>query len=163
MSPPSPGAIAAMRQLTDGHGLLHLQPGDVIFRAGDPGDTLFGIVEGAVKLFWGEGERYEMLGPGSTFGVGALVDPRHRRHGTAIAVKETMLLAMNRMQFLFAMQELPMFALEMLHDLEERLWRLKTRGVGRDEHLPVGNAEALRRTGQPQPPAESPKRADPSP
>jgi CRP-like cAMP-binding protein len=32
---------------------------------------------------------------------------------------------MNREEFLFAMQELPMFSLEMMHDLEQRLQRLK--------------------------------------
>jgi hypothetical protein len=36
---------------------------------------------------------------------------------------------MNREQFLFAMQELPMFGLEMLHDLELRLQRLKEHGA----------------------------------
>ena len=35
---------------------------------------------------------------------------------------------MNREEFLFAMQELPMFGLEMLHDLELRLQRLKQGG-----------------------------------
>jgi CRP/FNR family transcriptional regulator, cyclic AMP receptor protein len=32
---------------------------------------------------------------------------------------------MNRDELLFAMQELPMFGLEMLHDLEQRLQALK--------------------------------------
>ena len=36
---------------------------------------------------------------------------------------------MNREEFLFAMQELPMFGLEMLHDLEQHLQRLKEEGA----------------------------------
>jgi hypothetical protein len=36
------------------------------------------------------------------------------------------ILEMNREEFLFAMQELPMFGVEMLHDLETRLQKVKT-------------------------------------
>ena len=71
----------------------------------------------------------ESLGPGSCFGVGALVDPDHRRFGTATALGDAELLEMNREEFLFAMQELPMFGLEMLHDLEQRLEQLKQKIV----------------------------------
>ena len=105
-----------------------IKTGDVIFRAGEPGDCLFGIVSGTIQLSWG-GDRVETLGPGSCFGVGALVDPEHRRFGTATAVTDGELLDMNREEFLFAMQELPMFGLEMLHDLEQRLQRLKEEGA----------------------------------
>ncbi len=98
--------------------------GDVIFRAGDIGDKLYGVVSGQVQLSWG-GDRVETIGPGSCFGVGALVDPEHRRFGTAVALCDSELLEMNRDEFLFAMQELPMFGLEMLHDLEQRLQTLK--------------------------------------
>jgi hypothetical protein len=36
---------------------------------------------------------------------------------------------MNRQEFMFAMQELPMFGLEMLHDLEQRLQSLKEQTI----------------------------------
>lgn len=98
--------------------------GDVIFHEGDIGDKLFGVVSGQVQLAWGV-DRVETIGPGSCFGVGALVDPEHRRFGTATAITNSELLEMNREEFLFAMQELPMFGLEMLHDLEQRLQKLK--------------------------------------
>ena len=99
--------------------------GELIFREGDLGDKLYGVVSGQVQLRWGD-DRVEMIGPGSCFGVGALVDPEHRRFGTAEAFSDCELLMMNRKEFLFAMQELPMFGLEMLHDLEQRLQRIKT-------------------------------------
>ncbi len=98
--------------------------GDVIFQKGDVGDKLYGVVSGQVQLSWG-GDRVETIGPGSCFGVGALVDPEHRRFGTAVALCDSELLEMNRDEFLFAMQEMPMFGLEMLHDLEQRLQTLK--------------------------------------
>jgi CRP-like cAMP-binding protein len=42
-----------------------------------------------------------------------------------VALCNSELLEMNREEFLFAMQELPMFSLEMMDDLEQRLQRLK--------------------------------------
>ncbi len=105
-----------------------LVAGEVLFRDGEPGDRMFGIVSGSIQLSWA-GKDVETLGPGSCFGVGALVDPDHRRFGTATALGEAKLLEMNREEFLFAMQELPMFALEMLHDLEQRLEQLKQKIV----------------------------------
>jgi CRP-like cAMP-binding protein len=101
-----------------------IQAGEVIFRDGETGNELFGILSGSVQLSWG-GERVETLGPGSCFGAGALVDPAHRRFGIATALSDGELLVMDREEFLFAMQELPMFGLEMLHDLELRLQQLK--------------------------------------
>jgi len=98
--------------------------GEVIFSAGDYGDELFGMVSGTVELSWGSALR-ETIGPGSCFGVGALVDRDHRRYGTATAITNCELLEMDRPEFLFALQELPLFGLEMLHDLEERLQHLK--------------------------------------
>jgi len=103
---------------------LCLKKGDVLFQSGEPGDNLYAVVSGEVQLNWGD-HGVEIIGPGSSFGVGALVDPEHRRFGTAVARCDSELLEMNREEFLFAMQELPMFSLEMMHDLEQRLQRLK--------------------------------------
>ncbi len=114
-----------MAILANGRELRTVEEGEVIFQAGDPGDSVCGIVDGRVQITWGEGEQVEILGPGSTFGISALVEPTHRRYGTATALQKTQLLEMNREEFLFALQELPMFGLEMLHALEQRLAHLK--------------------------------------
>ncbi|GDX75959.1 hypothetical protein LBMAG41_10350 [Cyanobium sp.] len=103
---------------------LCVNQGDVIFQHGELGDKLYAIVSGEVQLNWGD-HGVEIIGAGSSFGVGALVDPEHRRFGTAVALCNSELLEMNREEFLFAMQELPMFSLEMMDDLEQRLQRLK--------------------------------------
>lgn len=103
---------------------LMVKLGDVIFKSGEIGDKLYAVLKGAVQLNWGD-NGVEVIGPGSSFGVGALVDHEHRRFGTAVALSDSELLQMNREEFLFAMQELPMFSLEMMHDLEQRLQRLK--------------------------------------
>jgi CRP/FNR family cyclic AMP-dependent transcriptional regulator len=103
---------------------LCVNQGDVIFQHGELGDKLYAIVSGEVQLNWGD-HGVEIIGAGSSFGVGALVDPEHRRFGTAVALCNSELLEMNREEFLFAMQELPMFSLEMMDDLEQRIQRLK--------------------------------------
>lgn len=105
-----------------------VKAGEIIFRSGDHGDVLYGVVAGTIELTWGSALK-ETVGPGGCFGVGALVDPDHRRFGTATALTDAELLEMDRPEFLFAVQELPMFGLEMLHDLEARLQQLK-RSVG---------------------------------
>jgi len=97
---------------------------DIIYQQGELGDKVYGVVSGEVRLQRGD-DGMETIGPGSSFGVGALVDASHRRFSTAVALRDSELLEMNREQFLFAMQELPMFSLELLHDLELRLQKLK--------------------------------------
>jgi CRP-like cAMP-binding protein len=113
--------IAALSSNRD---LSRVKQGDIIFREGEIGGKLYSVVSGEVQLSWGN-DGVEIIEPGSSFGVGALVDPEHRRFGTAVALCDSELLEMNREEFLFALQELPMFGLEMLHDLEQRLRRLK--------------------------------------
>ena len=103
---------------------ISVKQGDIIFKQGELGDKVYGVVSGEVQLSWGD-HGVEMIGAGSSFGVGALVGPEHRRFGTAVAICDSELLEMNREEFLFAMQELPMFSLEMLHDLEKRLQRVQ--------------------------------------
>jgi CRP-like cAMP-binding protein len=107
--------------------LLTIEPGQVIFRSGDRGDCLYGVLEGTVELEWNAGAMTERIGPGETFGIGAFLDPEHRRFGTARALTEGKLVVMNQQQFLFAVQETPMFALEMLQSLGARLRDLKRR------------------------------------
>lgn len=69
-------------ELAGKRALISVKQGDVIFNNGEPGDKLYGVVSGEVQLNWGD-NGVEMIGPGSSFGAGALVDPEHRRFGTA--------------------------------------------------------------------------------
>lgn len=119
------GALSTIRALSHDGNTRHFHDGDVIFRSGESGDCLYGIVSGSVTVDWDEGRMQETLGPGDCIGVGALVEPEHRRYGNAIARGDAELLVMNREQFLFAVQELPVFGLEMLQKLDERLRNLK--------------------------------------
>jgi CRP/FNR family cyclic AMP-dependent transcriptional regulator len=119
--------ISTIEALAGKRAPRHLSAGEILFHRGDSGDTLYGVVSGQVELSWGI-DQVEIIEAGSCFGAGALADPNHRRINTATALTETQLLEMNREQFLFAMQELPMFGLEMLHDLELRLQKRGQQG-----------------------------------
>ena len=123
MSPSTP-ELSTIAALSGSRPTRQVKAGDIIFQPGDLGDVLYGVVSGTIALTWGS-ELSETVGPGGCFGVGALVDREHRRFGTATALTDAELLEMDRPEFLFAVQELPMFGLEMLHDLESRLQQLK--------------------------------------
>jgi CRP-like cAMP-binding protein len=123
--PPQPNiALETIRSLANNRTLETHAPGDVIFHAGDPGDHLYAIIDGSVRIEWGE-RIYELLGPGNCFGFDVMVDPRRLRYCSAVAVTSIQLLPMNRERFLLAIQEFPMFALESLQALDDRLRRVK--------------------------------------
>ena len=106
--------------------------GDIIFKADDPGASMFGVLEGSVRLSWQNDhghQGYELIEAGNVFGAGALVMDGHRRLGTAQAESTCRLIEMNREKFLFAVQEAPMFAIELLASVDSRLRDLKITSV----------------------------------
>jgi CRP-like cAMP-binding protein len=121
--------LHSMQMLSHNGSTLELEPGAVIFSAGERGDCLYGVLEGQVRLTWGDGSEAERLGPGSCFGQGALVQPDHRRYGTATATEPTKLVVMQRQGMLFALEQLPMFGLQLLESTERRLQALKALGA----------------------------------
>lgn len=116
--------LSTIAALSGSRATRTVKAGEILFQPNNYGDVLYGVVAGSIQLTWGS-DCSETIGPGGCFGIGALVDPEHRRFGTATALSDAELLEMDRPEFLFAIQELPMFGLEMLHDLESRLQRLK--------------------------------------
>jgi CRP-like cAMP-binding protein len=120
-------ALDTMRTLASEGDIVRFEPGEAIFRAGEMGATMFGILEGSVRLSWNGNSAYEEIGEGSVFGAGALVMEEHTRFGTAVATTKCRLLEMDREKFLFAVQETPMFAIQLIASLDERLRSLKRR------------------------------------
>jgi len=126
-SPSADEQILRSMQVLEPHAdVLVLAAGEVIFRAGEPGSCCYGILDGQVRIRWADQGPSELLGPGRCFGEGALVQADgHTRHGTATAEQPTRLLVMNREVFLFAVEALPMFGLELMASLERRLQDLR--------------------------------------
>jgi CRP-like cAMP-binding protein len=100
--------------------------GTVIFEHGQPGDYMYGIIEGEVTQSL-DGKVVETLKAGNVFGESALVHPESIRFTTAVAKTDCKLACLDRSHFLFAVQETPMFALEVMRSYSDRLQLLKQR------------------------------------
>lgn len=118
------GVLHTIQALASSLPVRCLDTDQVLFAAGEPGGSIFAVVSGALELRWGAGGS-ECFGPGDVIGLDALLSEAHRRHGTARALEASELLEMNREQFLFVVQETPMFAIELMAGLERRLRRLE--------------------------------------
>lgn len=99
-------------------------PGEVIFREGEEGHIMYGVIEGEVEMCI-DGKVIETVHEGDIFGQGALVHLDHLRTSTAIAKTECTLACLDRKSFLFAIQETPMFAIEVMRSYSDRYRRLK--------------------------------------
>jgi CRP/FNR family cyclic AMP-dependent transcriptional regulator len=93
--------------------------GAVIFEEGSEGEEMFGILEGDVE-FRVHGTVVRKLGPEETFGELAIIDST-TRSATAIAVSDVKLAVIDRKTFLFLVHETPMFALQVMSSIAERL------------------------------------------
>ncbi|MEB3882728.1 cyclic nucleotide-binding domain-containing protein [Lyngbya sp. CCY1209] len=98
--------------------------GETIFEEGKPGDLMYGIIEGEVE-FWVNGKSIETLKQGDVFGEGALVHRDGTRASTAVAKTDCVLATMDERRFLFAIEQTPLFALEVMRSFSDRLRRLK--------------------------------------
>ena len=71
------------------------------------------------------GKVVETLEVGDVFGIGALIHPDQTRTSTAIAKTECQIVSLDREHFLFAVQETPLFALEVMKSFSDRLRNLR--------------------------------------
>ena len=121
-------ALETMRALANKAEVIHLRSGDMLFRTGETGTCMYGLLEGSVRLTWIDSsghQGHEDILEGNVFGSGALVMEDHQRLSTATATSDCRLIAMNRDKFLFAVQETPMFAVQLLASIDARLRDIK--------------------------------------
>jgi len=116
--------------------------GTLIFEEGSSGTEMFGIVEGEVEVRLPNGEA-RRLGPDETFGEMAVVDSSPRS-ATVIAVTDTRLAVIDRRMFLFLVHETPMFALQVMSSMAERLRRAQRRLVRAERQMSRARVEARR-------------------
>lgn len=90
-------SAAALESMIERLALVDLVEGDVLFRQGDPGDTLYVVVDGEVAVISEGPPRIEVsrLGAGAFFGEVALVTEQPRS-ATIEATTTTQLLAIDR-------------------------------------------------------------------
>ena len=103
-----------------------LSRSEVLFHEGDPGDRLYVIVEGKVKLGRTSGDGREnllaILGPGEMFGELSLFDPGPR-NATATAVSDAVLIGLGSEDLVSWLTGRPDVSRQLLRSLARRLRR----------------------------------------
>ncbi|KLK91165.1 transcriptional regulator [Microvirga vignae] len=102
----------------------HLDPGETLFLKGDPGDALYAVRRGQIRIATGSssGRRLtlNLLGPGDVFGEVALLDGRPRT-ADAVAVEPTELYTVLRRDFFDLLERRPSVAIRIIELLCERI------------------------------------------
>jgi CRP/FNR family cyclic AMP-dependent transcriptional regulator len=105
---------------------VRMERGDILFREGQSGDSLYVIGEGKIKLGRSSSDGREnlvaILGPGEMFGELSLFDPGPRTM-TATAVAETQLMALGNDSLTGLLTGRPEVAKALLAALAQRLRR----------------------------------------
>jgi CRP-like cAMP-binding protein len=105
---------------------LPVNRGQALFEEGDPGDRLYVVSEGKIKLGQRSSDGREtllaILGPGEMFGELSLFDPGPRT-ATATAVTDVMLLALSHADLRPWLTGRPEVALSLLRQVAQRLRR----------------------------------------
>ena len=99
--------------------------GATIFAEGDPGNLMYVVFDGQVRLSV-KGKEVELLGPGNVMGELSLIDAAPRS-ATATAVTECKLVPITEHRFMFMVQQTPKFALQIMRVIADRLRAMDTR------------------------------------
>jgi CRP-like cAMP-binding protein len=110
---------------SDAHPLV-VPVGGPIFRDGEPGEEMYGVISGEVAIVK-HGVLIERIGPGGIIGEMAIID-QSPRSADAVAQVETSLAVIDRRRFEHLVTSHPTFALQVMSVMAERLRRL-------NEHL----------------------------
>ncbi|MDS4026052.1 MAG: cyclic nucleotide-binding domain-containing protein [Candidatus Contendobacter sp.] len=99
--------------------------GEIIFREGEPGDHLYVVAEGQVNIMVDD-QVLETVETGGILGELALIDDKPRS-ARAVASTDCVLAPVTRQHFLTLVQHTPLFALQVMRVMAERLRRANTR------------------------------------
>lgn len=102
--------------------LRRIKEGEVLFRAGEAGDTMLLVLEGKIDIRLGE-RTVETLGLHGLAGEMALID-NTPRSATAVAVTGGEIALIDRQTFLDLVQEVPTFSLYVMRILADRIRRM---------------------------------------
>jgi CRP-like cAMP-binding protein len=125
----------------------HLAVGETLFRKGDPGDALFGVRRGQIRIETGasDGGRLTLnfMAPGDLFGeVAVLAGQSRTAHATAGEVTE--LFVLRRADFLEHLEREPRAAIKIIQLLCQRIrWQSERMEESVPQPLPVRLARRL--------------------
>jgi len=98
---------------------LNVPAGGVVFRQGEPGQEMFGVIDGQIQLQTTD-RVIALVGADDVFGEMALVDSTPRM-ATAVATVDSVLAVIDKHRFLFLVHETPTFALSVMSAMADRL------------------------------------------
>lgn len=105
-----------------------LDDGEYLFRVGDSGRHMFGVVEGAIDLMVGD-VAVEQVGPGGILGEMAVLEDEPRT-ANARACAATIVAEIDQQRFLSLIKVNPFFAIEVMRVLSDRLRKQNVRANG---------------------------------
>jgi CRP/FNR family cyclic AMP-dependent transcriptional regulator len=105
-----------LRNITDFESVAE---GDKIFKEGDPGEYMYFVVAGEVRVFVG-GKEVDTIGMGGIFGEMALIDDKPRS-ATMVAKTACKLIPINQRRFTLLVKETPHFAIQVMRIMADRL------------------------------------------
>jgi CRP/FNR family transcriptional regulator, cyclic AMP receptor protein len=125
----------------------HLGAGEALFRKGDPGDGLFAVRRGQIRIETGasDGSRLTLnfMGPGELFGEVAVLDGQNRT-ANATAGEPTELFVLRRADFLEHLEREPRVAIKIIQLLCHRIrWQSERMEESVLQPLPVRLARRL--------------------
>ncbi len=133
-------APAELDELLDRARRRHFSAGEVVFHAGDPGDTVHLVRSGrfAVRIAteFGDVATLNVVGPGEAFGELALVTPGQPRSATVAALEEAETLSVHQLDFDRLRRERPQTDALLVELLAARVRRLSGQLV-EALHLPA--------------------------
>jgi CRP/FNR family transcriptional regulator, cyclic AMP receptor protein len=125
----------------------HLDGGEMLFQKGDPGDALYGVRRGQIRIETGasDGNRLTLnfLGPGDLFGEVAVLDGQSRT-ADAAAGEPTELFVLRREDFLGFLEREPPVAVKLIMLLCQRIrWMSERMEESVLQPLPIRLARRL--------------------
>jgi CRP/FNR family transcriptional regulator, cyclic AMP receptor protein len=96
--------------------------GTAIFEKGDKGEEMYVVKEGEVDIVIDD-FHFETVRPNGIFGELSLID-QEKRIASAIARTDCTLQAIDKRRFLFLVQETPLFAIQVMKTMADRLRRV---------------------------------------
>jgi len=95
--------------------------GDVIFKQGDVGDVMYGVIEGEIEITVKD-RVVENVGPGGVVGEVALVDTLPRS-ATATARTDARVAVIDNHRFMLMVAQNPWFSIQVMRVMADRLRR----------------------------------------
>jgi len=105
---------------------LVLQPGEVLFKEGDPGACMYVVRTGTLRIRSGS-VVFEDVSPGGIVGEMALVDQHMPRSATVYSLTPTELITIDEPRFFTLVARNPSFAITVMRVLSRRLRHMDTR------------------------------------